>query len=84
MCDTHKSNKLGRDSVYKSLALVALAQQGKPLDDKVLSNYADKGKREREREKEREKERERKRGREGKINNRWLQCDSNVLPCCWT
>ena len=43
MCDPSHTNYVGRDHLYKSLALVALAQQGKSLDDKVLLNYTDKG-----------------------------------------
>ena len=43
MCDPSRTNYVGRDHLYKSLALVALAQQGKSLDDKVLLNYTDKG-----------------------------------------
>lgn len=43
VCDPNYTNSFGRDQLYKSLALVALAQQGKPLDEKVLLNYADKG-----------------------------------------
>ena len=43
MCDPSHTNYVGRDHFYKSLALVALAQQGKSLDDKVLLNYTDKG-----------------------------------------
>lgn len=43
MCDPSRTNYVGRDHFYKSLALVALAQQGKSLDDKVLLNYTDKG-----------------------------------------
>ena len=44
MCDPGLTNMIGRDQFYKSLALTALAQLGKPLEDKVLLNYTDKGK----------------------------------------
>ncbi|XP_019853027.1 PREDICTED: sorting nexin-8-like [Amphimedon queenslandica] len=42
MCDPGLTNMIGRDQFYKSLALTALAQLGKPLEDKVLLNYTDK------------------------------------------
>ena len=34
---------LNRDSLYKTLALIALAQQSKPLTDKSLDVYNDSG-----------------------------------------
>lgn len=34
---------LGQDGVFKSLALIAVAQQGKPVEDWALDAYADKG-----------------------------------------
>ena len=43
MCDTGLTGMIGRDQFYKSMALTALAQLGKPLEDKVLLNYTDKG-----------------------------------------
>lgn len=42
ICDPSKSQQIGRDQLYKSLALLGLIQKGKPLDEKVLLNYGDK------------------------------------------
>lgn len=40
-----KQGYLTRNGLYKALALVALAQQGKGINDKVLENYSgDRGK----------------------------------------
>ena len=40
-----KQNQLTRAGLYKALALIALAQQGKTINDKVLQNYSgDQGK----------------------------------------
>ncbi|XP_072048997.1 sorting nexin-8-like isoform X2 [Amphiura filiformis] len=36
----NKSGYLTRNGLYKALALCALAQQGKPVNDKLLENYA--------------------------------------------
>ena len=39
-----KTNEIqSRSDLYKCLALMALAQQGKPIDEKLLDNYADRG-----------------------------------------
>jgi hypothetical protein len=34
---------LSRNDLYKCLALMALAQQGKPVDEKLLDNYVNRG-----------------------------------------
>ena len=79
LSDPAKTGSVGRDGLYKSLALTALAQQGKSINDSALSGFGNKrmreleregrerereGERERERERERELERERERERE--------------------
>jgi hypothetical protein len=39
-----KTNSIGsRNDLYKCLALMALAQQGKTIDEKILDNYANRG-----------------------------------------
>ena len=38
-----------RNDLYKSLALMALAQQGKMIDERILENYGDRGDRHRSR-----------------------------------
>ncbi len=39
-----KTNSIGsRNDLYKCLALMALAQQGKTIDEKLLDNYTDRG-----------------------------------------
>ena len=43
MCDPTGSKNIGRDGLYKSLALAALAQQGKGIDEKVLQHYGESG-----------------------------------------
>ena len=40
-CDSTHSGHVSRDGFYRSLALVAVAQQGK--DEKSLQNYAENG-----------------------------------------
>ena len=35
---------LARTGLYKALALTALAQQGKSINDKILESYSDQGK----------------------------------------
>jgi len=40
-CDPAGSNSIGRDGLYKSLALAALAQQGKGVDEKALQSYGE-------------------------------------------
>ena len=61
-CDPGGSGFLSRDGVYKSLALTALAQQGKGVDVRALASYGEGGEGGREREGGREV---RDRGREG-------------------
>ena len=39
----NKTGYLTRNSLYKALALVALAQQGKTINDKILETYSDQG-----------------------------------------
>ena len=39
-----KQGYLTRNGLYKALALVALAQQGKTISDKLLETYSDQGK----------------------------------------
>jgi hypothetical protein len=34
---------LSRNDLYKCLALMALTQQGKPVDEKLLDNYVNRG-----------------------------------------
>ena len=43
MCDPTGSGNVGRDGLYKSLALAALAQQGKGIDEKALHHYGESG-----------------------------------------
>ena len=43
MCDPSHTQFLGREQLYKSLALIGLIQKGKPLDEKIFLNYGDKG-----------------------------------------
>ena len=38
-----KKGYLTRTGLYKALALTALAQQGKPLNDKILESFTDTG-----------------------------------------
>jgi hypothetical protein len=38
-----KVGYLTRNGLYKALALTALAQQGKPLNEKILEAYTDQG-----------------------------------------
>lgn len=39
-----KTNSIGsRNDFYKCLALMALAQQGKTIDEKLLDNYVNRG-----------------------------------------
>lgn len=39
-----KTNSIGsRNDLYKCLALMALAQQGKTIDEKLLDNYVNRG-----------------------------------------
>ena len=45
MCDPTGSGNVGRDGLYKSLALAALAQQGKGIDEKALHHYGESGER---------------------------------------
>ena len=47
-CDPGGSGFLSRDGVYKSLALTALAQQGKGADVRALASYGEGGKGQRE------------------------------------
>jgi hypothetical protein len=42
-CDPSGSDRLSRDSFYRSLALCALAQQGKAVDEKSLVLYGEAG-----------------------------------------
>ena len=44
MCDPIESGSLSRDSLYKAMALCALGQQGKGVDEKLLLKYGDSGK----------------------------------------
>lgn len=43
LCDPGKTNQIGRDAFYKSLALSSLAQKGKTIDEKVFSTLGDRG-----------------------------------------
>lgn len=40
-CDPSATGSLGRDALYKSMALCALGQQGKGIDEKMLLKYGD-------------------------------------------
>ena len=42
LSDPAKTGSVGRDGLYKSLALTALAQQGKSIDESALKNFGDK------------------------------------------
>lgn len=42
-CDSAHSDHISRDGFYKSLALTAIAQQGKVVDEKSLQQYAESG-----------------------------------------
>ena len=42
-CDSSQSGDLTRDGVYRSLALTAIAQQGKPVEERSLQHYDDSG-----------------------------------------
>jgi len=39
----NKQNCLSRTGLYRALALIALAQQGKSINIKLLDNYSDQG-----------------------------------------
>lgn len=38
-----KQGQLSRNGLYKALALTALAQQGKAINEKILETYSDQG-----------------------------------------
>jgi hypothetical protein len=43
-CAVTSTNSIGsRNDFYKCLALMALAQQGKTIDEKLLDNYVNRG-----------------------------------------
>lgn len=42
-CDPTGSGSVGRDALYKSMALCGLGQQGKGVGEKTLLNYGDAG-----------------------------------------
>ncbi len=43
-CDPTGSGSLGRDALYKAMALSALGQQGKGVEEKNLLSYGEAGK----------------------------------------
>ena len=43
LSDPAKTGCVGRDGLYKSLALTALAQQGKTVDESVFKTFGEKG-----------------------------------------
>ena len=42
-CDSTHSGDITRDGLYRSLALTAIAQQGRPIEEKSLQHYEDNG-----------------------------------------
>ena len=43
MCDPAGSGSLTRDGLYKSLALAAVAQEGRTVEERALKSYQDSG-----------------------------------------